>query len=266
MKRRSPILFAFGLFFIDFICSNNKRHTAFSSNETIEENNTLLSNSRINNPRSIESNNKKVIYLKDSNFSVHDKLKGIKIIFQIFQNYYKKIDLDDNLTWAFISNETISGSNKNTSIDNNSSLFDNKTNEIKSADFKNQTNKIEEMKNNNFRSIIRETLENNMHNLTEEETKKILENINNVYNISEEDYDNFNFNDVQNIFANDDNYKDDVEEDEHLSDEDLRNKMEWEKKISEFEAAEIITFEINESKDEVIFYSLKIEYFFQFHF
>jgi hypothetical protein len=35
--------------------------------------------------------------------------------------------------------------------------------------------------------------------------------------------------------------------------EDLKNKKEWVQEMTDFEAAEIITFEIQESEDEVFF-------------
>lgn len=89
-------------------------------------------------------------------------------------------------------------------------------------------------------NTIKKRLLTNPTNLSDDEILKEISRIENITN-----YDEFDFKDIQNIISRDDeNYE--------LSEEDAKNKKEWQQEMTEFEAAEIITFEIKESEDEVI--------------
>jgi len=58
------------------------------------------------------------------------------------------------------------------------------------------------------------------------------------------DTNDFDFKDIQNIYSEE-------HSDDKILEEDIKNKKEWEQEMKEFEAAEIITFEIENSVDEV---------------
>ena len=99
-----------------------------------------------------------------------------------------------------------------------------------------------EIKNEIINKILEtRVLNNSIHN----DTIKMIKDFSNLFNLTG-DYDNFNFNDMQNILSKNSDKND------NLNEEDKKNKREWEENLTELEAAEIITFEINDSEDEVI--------------
>ena len=104
----------------------------------------------------------------------------------------------------------------------------------------NDNHRIDKLLNDNIE--YKETrILNNQTKLIDEEILKHVFNYENITN-----YDDFDFEDLQNIRSKED-------EDNEFLEEDMKNKKEWVQEITDFEAAEIITFEIQESEDEVFF-------------
>lgn len=110
-------------------------------------------------------------------------------------------------------------------------------------------NDLEEEKRNQLLDKIQEVRV--LHNLTDTETIELLEQIKNYDNFT--DYDDFDFKDIQKVLLNGKG----VNEDEELTEEDIKNKKEWEEQIKEFEAAELTTFEVNEGEQEVRYQKIK---------
>ena len=213
------IIFIIIIFYIEKIKSINSENTTdnLNLNKTLSITNIseLFDNKTLN-----------VIYIPEN--STLYSIEGIKnFFFNIFFPRYNFI----NIKLEKLEDKQL----------NSTSIIKNEENKIPQIFIDKNKTISKEIEKLNSHLLDLGDLEIQLSNSTVEETMKIIQALSSIINIS--DYDNFNFSDIQSI--------EHIEDHPTKNNDELTNKAEWEKKIIEFQAAEILTFEVNEFEDEV---------------